>query len=63
MEAPNEATPETTMVMMLCPNLKCRKVLRVPQTCRGKQVRCQFCDLTFKVPEAAPKKDEPQDTV
>jgi hypothetical protein len=55
MDTPNEATHETTMVMMLCPNLKCRKVLRVPEKCRGKQVRCQFCNLTFKVPEASPK--------
>ncbi len=63
MEAPNEATPDATMVMMLCPNLKCRKVLRVPQACRGKQVRCQFCNLTFKVPDAGPKKDDSQDNV
>ena len=63
MEAPNEATSQTPMVMMLCPNLKCRKVLRVPETCRGRQVRCQFCDLTFKVPEAGPKKDDSPGTV
>ncbi len=62
MEAPDETTPQIGMVMMLCPNLKCRKVLRVPETCRGKQVRCQFCDLTFGVPEAAQKKDDPQGT-
>jgi hypothetical protein len=46
MDAP--ATNE--IVMMLCPSLKCRKVLRVPGHCRGKQVRCQFCQLTFEVP-------------
>ncbi|MFQ5501669.1 MAG: hypothetical protein ACE5EQ_05135 [Phycisphaerae bacterium] len=45
------------MVMMLCPSLKCRKVLRVPASCRGKQVRCQYCNMTFKVPDAAPSQD------
>ena len=40
------------IVAMLCPNLKCRKLLRVPEKCRGKHVRCQFCSVTFKVPEA-----------
>lgn len=40
------------MVMLMCPNLKCRKVLRVPESCRGKHVRCQFCSTTFKVPDA-----------
>ncbi len=42
------------MVMLMCPNLKCRKVLRVPEGCRGKFVRCQFCSTTFKVPLARP---------
>jgi len=52
--------PSTTSesVMMLCPNLKCRKLLRVPIACRGKQVKCQFCELTFRVPE--PKQNEQQ---
>lgn len=60
MNTPNEATPQTAMVMMLCPNLRCRKVLRVPESCRGKQVRCQFCSLTFGVPMASQKKDVPK---
>ncbi|MCG8405097.1 MAG: hypothetical protein MI923_07880 [Phycisphaerales bacterium] len=38
-------------VMLLCPNLKCRKLLRVSVQCRGKQVRCNFCNITFQVPE------------
>lgn len=50
MDAPGSAE----LVMMLCPNLKCRKVLRVPASCRGKHVRCQFCHMTFEVPR--PKK-------
>jgi hypothetical protein len=47
--------------MMLCPNLKCAKLLRVPQACRGKQVRCHFCNFTFRVPEAKPRDAESED--
>ncbi|MFQ5494562.1 MAG: hypothetical protein ACE5EX_04195 [Phycisphaerae bacterium] len=46
------ATTPTGTVMLLCPNLKCRKVLRVPAECRGKHVRCHFCSMTFRVPDA-----------
>lgn len=38
-------------VQMLCPNLRCRKVLSVPEEVRGKVVKCQHCDTLFKVPE------------
>jgi hypothetical protein len=37
-------------VMMICPNLKCRKVLQVPDQYRGLQVRCHYCNMTFAVP-------------
>ncbi len=39
-------------VMMICPNLKCRKVLQVPSKCRGQHVKCHFCGTTFGVPLA-----------
>lgn len=55
-----DASASNEIVMMLCPSLKCRKVLRVPANCRGKQVRCKFCQMTFEVP--MPKKlDEKRD--
>jgi len=38
-------------VQMLCPNLRCRKILCVPEDVRGKLVRCQHCQQTFRVPE------------
>jgi hypothetical protein len=41
-------------VQLLCPNLKCRKVLSVPDEVRGKLVRCQHCQTQFRVP--MPKK-------
>lgn len=38
-------------VQLICPSLKCRKFLSVPENVRGKLVRCQHCQTTFRVPE------------
>jgi LSD1 subclass zinc finger protein len=38
-------------VMLLCPNLRCRKVLSVPEEVRGKTVKCQHCQTIVRVPE------------
>ena len=49
-------------ITLLCPKLTCRAVLRVPESVRGKQVRCPECSATFMVPaqdKAAPKKPRP----
>jgi hypothetical protein len=35
----------------MCPNLKCRKILSVPDDVRGKLVKCQHCSTMFRVPE------------
>lgn len=53
----NATNAATNNVMMICPNLKCRKVLRVPGQFRGQHVRCHYCQTTFEVP--AQKRDEP----
>ena len=47
-----ETSPPRPPVMMICPNLKCRKVLQVPSKYRGQQVRCHYCSTTFAVPVA-----------
>lgn len=39
-------------VTLLCPNLRCRAVLQVPDTVRGKTVRCGHCGTVFAVPAA-----------
>jgi LSD1 subclass zinc finger protein len=44
-------------VQMICPNLRCRKFLTVPDGVRGKLVKCQYCQTTFRVPDA--KKPDP----
>jgi hypothetical protein len=37
-------------VRIMCPNLLCRKVLAVPQSARGKTVRCRACSTTIRIP-------------
>jgi ribosomal protein S27E len=34
-----------------CPNLTCRKILAVPSSSRGKNVRCKNCGATIRVPQ------------
>ena len=36
---------------LICPNLRCRKILSVPEEARGKLVKCQHCQTMFRVPE------------
>jgi hypothetical protein len=43
-------------VLLICPNLRCRKVLAVPDEVRAKMVKCQHCSQTFRVPDAPPPK-------
>lgn len=38
------------IIIVLCPHLRCRAALQVPETARGKQVRCGHCGTNFKVP-------------
>ena len=40
----------TSMIRLLCPNLKCRKILSVPLSARGKTVRCRNCGMRVEVP-------------
>jgi hypothetical protein len=39
-------------VQLICPNLKCRKFLQVPDEVRGKLVKCQSCGGMLRVPGA-----------
>jgi hypothetical protein len=39
-------------VQLICPNLRCRKFLSVPDEVRGKLVKCHHCQQMFRVPEA-----------
>jgi hypothetical protein len=42
-------------VQLICPNLRCRKFLAVPDEVRGKLVKCQSCQTLFRVPDTAKK--------
>ncbi len=46
-------------VQLICPNLRCRKFLAVPDEVRGKLVKCQHCQTMFRVPDASRKSDGP----
>lgn len=41
-------------VQLICPNLRCRKILSVPDEIRGKLVKCQHCQTMFRVPQSRP---------
>lgn len=40
-------------ITIICPNLRCRAILQVPDKVRGKKVRCGKCHRNFIVPAAA----------
>lgn len=42
-------------VALVCPNLQCRTLLRVPDKARGKRVRCPECGGVLIVPKNAPR--------
>ncbi len=46
------------VLRMMCPNLNCRTILSVPDTARGKTVKCRNCGAKVSVP----KRSEPAAT-
>ncbi len=44
----------TKTLIIICPNLRCRAVLQVPESVRGKKVRCGHCGTHFVVPARPP---------
>lgn len=51
---------ENAPVRIMCPNLACRKVLAVPETARGRTVRCKSCGTNIRVPQANGKPAAPK---
>jgi len=49
------------IVRIMCPNLRCRAVLAVPNEARGRLVRCRNCGSNIRVPQkpAAPAAPAP----
>jgi hypothetical protein len=55
-----QAAPNSNVVVLICPSLKCGRVLQVPERYRGQIVRCRFCQTTFSVPANSPKASTPE---
>ena len=49
-------------ITLLCPNLRCRAILQVPEKCRGKRVRCGQCGIALAVPAGGGGERAPEDT-
>lgn len=45
-------------VRIMCPSLTCRKILAVPTSSRGKNVRCRNCGAIIRVPERSTSKPD-----
>lgn len=46
------------VIRIMCPNLKCRSILGVPQQARGKLVRCRKCGTNIQIP-STPSEPKP----
>jgi hypothetical protein len=44
-------------VHVICPSLRCRKILTMDDNVRGTLVTCRYCNMQFRVP--APRKPAP----
>ncbi len=47
------APVQPKVIRIMCPNLKCRSILVVPDTARGKNVKCSNCSSLFRIPAQA----------
>lgn len=51
----------SSLVRLICPNLRCRAILSVPDAARGKKVKCRQCGTCISVPAtAAPQAPRPE---
>jgi Pyruvate/2-oxoacid:ferredoxin oxidoreductase delta subunit len=46
-------------IRIMCPSLTCRRILAVPETARGKTVRCKGCGTCIRVPDKAKAQSGP----
>lgn len=61
MATPPSTTSSATQIM--CPHLKCRKVLAVPLEARGQVVKCSHCQNLLKIPAYMPAAPKPKPDV
>lgn len=43
----------SSVIRLICPNLRCRTILAVPGSSRGRMVRCRNCSARVQVPGSA----------
>lgn len=48
---PSKMSAMNDTFRIMCPNLRCRSVLAVPEAARGRMVRCKQCGSNIKIPE------------
>lgn len=48
----SQSVSHNARLQMVCPNLRCRKLLSVPEIARGRTVRCKQCSMRINVPAA-----------
>ena len=41
------------ILRIMCPSLQCRRVLAVPESARGRTVKCKNCGSTVRIPVKA----------
>ncbi len=44
----------SSIIRLICPNLKCRAILSAPESARGKSVRCRNCGQKVRVGGGGP---------
>lgn len=54
---------ETEVIRLVCPNLKCRAILSVNESARGKSVKCKYCGSRLTVPESPASAPRPSQQV
>lgn len=53
-----QTTAAEDSVTMICPNLACQRTVCAPHSARGMVVRCAYCEVPFRVPQAKPVAEE-----
>lgn len=52
LKRPGARTDKRRMgVHVVCPSLRCRKILTLPDDVRGTTVTCRYCEMQFRVPQ------------
>ncbi|GMV95652.1 MAG: hypothetical protein HRF43_01440 [Phycisphaerae bacterium] len=57
-----EPSPRSKPITLICPNLRCRSLLQVPESVRGQKVRCGKCGKNLIVPTNASGNTAPTPT-